>query len=85
MVYRMIEVEKAQGFPVSRACRLRSPQPFSGSVLTQLADELKGYTMTKSSLHFTVDRPLAESVVQNLIAVRLEEIRKALQLRAASL
>jgi hypothetical protein len=33
--------------------------PFSGSVLSQLADELEGYTMTKSALHFPVDRPLA--------------------------
>ena len=32
--------------------------PFSGSVLPQLADELTGYTMTKSALHFPVDRPL---------------------------
>jgi uncharacterized protein YdhG (YjbR/CyaY superfamily) len=31
--------------------------PFSGSVLSQLADELEGYAMTKSSLHFPVDRP----------------------------
>ena len=29
--------------------------PFSGSVLGQLADELKGYTMTKSSLHFPAE------------------------------
>src|SRR5207302_11013201 len=32
--------------------------PFSGSVLGQLADDLEGYTMTKSALHFPVDRPL---------------------------
>ena len=50
--------------------------PFSGSVLGQLADELKGYTMTKSSLHFPVDRPLPTSVVRDLIAVRLAELRK---------
>jgi uncharacterized protein YdhG (YjbR/CyaY superfamily) len=49
--------------------------PFSGSVLAQLADELKGYTMTKSALHFPVDRPLPETVVKKLIAVRLGEIR----------
>jgi uncharacterized protein YdhG (YjbR/CyaY superfamily) len=30
--------------------------PFSGSVLEQLADELDNYTVTKSSLHFPVDR-----------------------------
>ena len=51
--------------------------PFSGSVLGQLADELEGYTMTKSSLHFPVDRPLPKSVVRNLIAVRLGEPREA--------
>ena len=51
--------------------------PFSGSVLGQFADELKGYTMTKSSLHFPVDRPLPKSVVRNLIAVRLAELREA--------
>lgn len=32
--------------------------PFSGSVLEQLGDELRGYTTTKSALHFPVDRPL---------------------------
>ena len=51
--------------------------PFSGSVLGQLADELEGYTMTRSTLHFPVDRPLAKSVVRNLIAVRLAELREA--------
>ncbi len=48
--------------------------PFSGSVLPALADELEGYTMTKSALHFPVDRPLAKSLVEKLIAVRLTEI-----------
>ena len=31
--------------------------PFSGPVLPQSADELEGYTMTKSALHFPVGRP----------------------------
>jgi len=48
--------------------------PFSGSVLNQLADQLTGYTMTKSALHFPIDRPLPKRLVENLIAVRLEEI-----------
>ena len=47
--------------------------PFSGSVLSQLADELEGYTMTKSALHFPVDRPLSRELVERLIAVRLAE------------
>jgi uncharacterized protein YdhG (YjbR/CyaY superfamily) len=52
--------------------------PFSGSVLGQLADELDGYTMTKSALHFPVDRPLSKTLVKRLIHARLAEIdRKA--------
>jgi uncharacterized protein YdhG (YjbR/CyaY superfamily) len=47
--------------------------PFSGSVLGQLGDEVAGYTMTKSSLHFPVDRPLPKTLVARLIAVRLRE------------
>jgi uncharacterized protein YdhG (YjbR/CyaY superfamily) len=49
--------------------------PFSGSVLGELEDELDGYAMTKSSLHFPVDRPLPETLVRKLIAVRLAEAR----------
>jgi uncharacterized protein YdhG (YjbR/CyaY superfamily) len=47
--------------------------PFSGSVLAQLADELEGYAVTKSSLHFPVDRPLPKGLVKKLIATRLAE------------
>jgi uncharacterized protein YdhG (YjbR/CyaY superfamily) len=45
--------------------------PFSGSVLEQLVDDLQGYTMTKSALHFPVDRPPPKALVKKLIAVRL--------------
>lgn len=45
--------------------------PFSGSVLPRMADELRGYTKTKSALHFPVDTPLPRPLVEKLIAVRL--------------
>jgi uncharacterized protein YdhG (YjbR/CyaY superfamily) len=48
--------------------------PFSGSVLARLADELDGYTQTKSALHFAVDEPLPKELVAKLIATRLEEL-----------
>jgi hypothetical protein len=48
--------------------------PFSGSVLGQLADELDGYTMTRSALHFPVDRPLPNELVKRLIELRLADI-----------
>ena len=50
--------------------------PFSGSVLAQLGDQLAGYTMTKSSLHFPVDRPLPKPLVKALIHTRLAEVTK---------
>jgi uncharacterized protein YdhG (YjbR/CyaY superfamily) len=48
--------------------------PFSGSVLPKLADQLAGYAMTKSSLHFLVGRPLPKAPVSELIATRLAEV-----------
>ena len=47
--------------------------PHSGTVLGQLAGDLSGYTMTKGSLHFPVDRPLPKAVVKKLVAVRIRE------------
>jgi uncharacterized protein YdhG (YjbR/CyaY superfamily) len=47
--------------------------PFSGSVLPQLADALEGYTMTKSALHFPVDRPLPKALVKKLITARVAD------------
>ena len=49
--------------------------PFSGSVLGELADDLTGYEMTKSALHFPVDQPLPRALVEKLIAVRRAEAR----------
>jgi len=48
--------------------------PFSGSVLPRLADDLTGYTMTKSALHFPVDKPLPKALVAKLIETRLDEL-----------
>lgn len=50
--------------------------PFSGSVLAEHADELEDFEMTKSSLHFPIDRPPPRSLVEKLIATRLAEIER---------
>ncbi|MHB8235211.1 MAG: iron chaperone [Solirubrobacteraceae bacterium] len=50
--------------------------PFSGSVLAQLTDQLSGYTMTKSALHFAVDRPLPKVLVKKLLETRLAELER---------
>lgn len=50
--------------------------PFSGTVLGRLGAELAGYQMTKSSLHFPVDRPLSAALVRRLIEVRMAEVER---------
>jgi uncharacterized protein YdhG (YjbR/CyaY superfamily) len=49
--------------------------PHSGSVLSELADDLAGYVSTPGSLHFPVDQPLPRPLVEKLIQVRLRQVR----------
>jgi uncharacterized protein YdhG (YjbR/CyaY superfamily) len=50
--------------------------PFSGSTFATLANELRGYEKTKSSLHFTVDEPLPATLVRKLLKARIAEMRE---------
>jgi uncharacterized protein YdhG (YjbR/CyaY superfamily) len=50
--------------------------PHSGSVLPELADELVGYTASKGTLQFRVDKPLPKALVKKLIAVRQRQLGK---------
>ncbi len=51
--------------------------PHSGSVFTELADQLAGYTYTTGSLHFDLDSPLPRPLVEKLIAIRLSQIQNS--------
>ena len=47
--------------------------PHSGSVLPALAEDLTGYDRTKSALHFPVDKPLPQRLIQKLLNVRMRQ------------
>ena len=47
--------------------------PHSGSVIPRLAKETEGYTKTKGSLHFPVDKPLPKKLVKKLLDARMAE------------
>jgi uncharacterized protein YdhG (YjbR/CyaY superfamily) len=47
--------------------------PHSGSVLAALGDKTAGYTQTKGALHFPVDAPLPQELVEQLIELKLRE------------
>jgi uncharacterized protein YdhG (YjbR/CyaY superfamily) len=51
--------------------------PFSGTTLTTLAEELRGYSQTKSALHFTPDKPIPKTLVRKLVKARMAEVTKA--------
>lgn len=47
--------------------------PYSGTILSHFAAELKDYTQTKSSLHFTVKQPLPKGMLEKIIEKKLEK------------
>lgn len=47
--------------------------PHSGSVISQLAKETEGYSKTKGSLHFPVEKPLPKQLVKKLLDARVAE------------
>jgi uncharacterized protein YdhG (YjbR/CyaY superfamily) len=48
--------------------------PHSGSVLDQLEQELRGYSMSKGALRFPVDTPLPRDLVEKLVDVRMRQL-----------
>jgi uncharacterized protein YdhG (YjbR/CyaY superfamily) len=47
--------------------------PHSGSVIPQLPDDAGEYATSKGTLQFPVDTPLPKSLVEKLVAVRLQQ------------
>jgi uncharacterized protein YdhG (YjbR/CyaY superfamily) len=48
--------------------------PYSSNVFVQLEEELAGYSVSKGSMQFAIDKPLPKTLVKKLIKVRLAEI-----------
>ncbi|MHB8380392.1 MAG: iron chaperone [Acidimicrobiales bacterium] len=47
--------------------------PHSGSVLPSLKKDVKGYATSTGTLRFAPDEPLPRALVENLIAVRIDQ------------
>jgi len=48
--------------------------PYSSNVFVQLEKELAGYSVSKGSMQFAIDKPLPKTLVKTLIKIRLAEI-----------
>jgi uncharacterized protein YdhG (YjbR/CyaY superfamily) len=47
--------------------------PHSGSVFTQLPEDVAGYPTSSGALRFPIDKPLPQALVRKLIAVRMSQ------------
>jgi len=48
--------------------------PFSGKVFAKLEQELKSFEMTPGSLHFSLEKPIPDTLLREIIQLRMEEI-----------
>lgn len=48
--------------------------PFSSDVIDAVRDRLTGFDVSKGTIRFTVDNPLPEDVVRDIVNLRAEEI-----------
>jgi uncharacterized protein YdhG (YjbR/CyaY superfamily) len=48
----------------------------TSSVIAAFKDELKGYKVSKGTLHFPVDKPLPATLVKKMVKMRLADVKK---------
>jgi uncharacterized protein YdhG (YjbR/CyaY superfamily) len=74
--YGMPAVKVGDRFLLSYASwkRHASIYPLRDDVVARHADLLRGYVMTKGSLHFSETRPLPDAVLEDLVRTRLAEL-----------
>jgi uncharacterized protein YdhG (YjbR/CyaY superfamily) len=48
--------------------------PFSSAVIDEVRDQLAGFDVSKGTLRFSVEQPLPDDVVREVVALRLAEI-----------
>ena len=49
--------------------------PFSPAVIEAVAPELEGFSLSKGTIRFTVDRPVPDPVLERVVSLRLAELR----------
>lgn len=48
--------------------------PFSPAVIDALRDQLADFELSKGTIHFDAEKPISESTLRSIIALRLAEI-----------
>jgi uncharacterized protein YdhG (YjbR/CyaY superfamily) len=48
--------------------------PFSSRIVEEVSGQLSGFELSKGTIRFTVDRPLPDEVVRDVVMLRVREI-----------
>jgi uncharacterized protein YdhG (YjbR/CyaY superfamily) len=48
--------------------------PFSAQVVDEVRDRLSGYELSKGTIRFTVNKPLADDVIRDVVMLRVAQI-----------
>ncbi|GAA5026513.1 iron chaperone [Terrabacter aeriphilus] len=59
---------------ITAAVRHLSLFPFSSAVVAAVAPDLEGYSLSKGTIRFTVEQPLPDAVVEQVVRLRRAEL-----------
>jgi uncharacterized protein YdhG (YjbR/CyaY superfamily) len=59
---------------ITAAAKHLSVFPFSPAVVEAVAADLEGFSLSKGTIRFTVDRPIPDAVVERLVDLRRAEL-----------
>ena len=59
---------------ITAAAKHLSVFPFSPAVVEAVAADLEGFSLSKGTIRFTVDRPIPDAVVERIVDLRRAEL-----------
>ncbi|MFD1053268.1 iron chaperone [Terrabacter terrigena] len=59
---------------IAAAAKHLSVFPFSPAVVDAVATDLDGFSLSKGTIRFSVDRPVPDAVLERIVALRLAEL-----------
>jgi uncharacterized protein YdhG (YjbR/CyaY superfamily) len=62
-------------FSLAATKKFLSLYPFSGQIVTDFTPKLSKYELTKGSIHFSVENPVPDELLKEIVAARVAQIK----------